>query len=108
MSFPRHGQYKPSGLMLLGDVPMHWERTALKYMGEYQNGYPFKPEDRAGQGLPIIRISQLSGDAEPNLYDGTLDDRVFVQDGDLLFSWSATIDSFIWTGGPAWLNQHIS
>jgi len=107
MSFPRHGQYKPSGLKLLGDVPMHWERTALKYMGEYQNGYPFKPEDRAGQGLPIIRISQLSGDTEPNLYDGTLDDRVFVQDGDLLFSWSATIDSFIWTGGPAWLNQHI-
>lgn len=107
MSFPRHGQYKPSGLKLLGDVPMHWERTALKYMGEYQNGYPFKPEDRAGQGLPIIRISQLSGDTEPNLYDGTLNDRVFVQDGDLLFSWSATIDSFIWTGGPAWLNQHI-
>jgi type I restriction enzyme S subunit len=107
MSFPRHGQYKPSGLKLLGDVPMHWERTALKYLGDYQNGYPFKPEDRADQGLPIIRISQLSGDTEPNLYDGTLDDRVFVQDGDLLFSWSATIDSFVWTGGPAWLNQHI-
>ena len=107
MSFPRHGQYKPSGLKLLGDVPMHWERTALKYMGEYQNGYPFKPEDRASQGLPIIRISQLSGDTGPNLYDGTLDDRVFVQEGDLLFSWSATIDSFIWTGGPGWLNQHI-
>ena len=107
MSFPRYGKYKPSGLTLLGDVPTHWSRTALKYMGEYQNGYPFKPEDRSGQGLPIIRISQLSGDSEPNLYDGELDDRVLVRDGDLLFSWSATIDSFIWHGGLAWLNQHI-
>ena len=25
----------------------------------------------------------------------------------MLFSWSATLDAFIWEGDEAWLNQHI-
>ena len=37
--------------------------------------------------------------------------RYRIDDGELLFSWSGnpdtSIDTFIWTGGPAWLNQHI-
>lgn len=92
---------------MIGDVPRHWRKTALKYLGNYQNGYPFKPEDWGSDGLPIIRISQLSGTAEPNYFAGVLEDRLRVEDGDLLFSWSATIDSFLWEGGSGWLNQHI-
>jgi type I restriction enzyme, S subunit len=107
MSFPRYPTYKPSGVEWLGEVPEHWNRTALKFLADYQNGYPFKPEDRGTEGLPIIRISQLTGDDEPAYYSGDLDERVKVRDGDLLFTWSATIDSFIWDKGEAWLNQHI-
>ena len=107
MSFPRYPTYKPSGVEWLGEVPEHWNRTALKFLADYQNGYPFKPEDRGTEGLPIIRISQLTGNDEPAYYSGDLDERVKVRDGDLLFTWSATIDSFIWDKGEAWLNQHI-
>jgi len=107
MSFPRYPAYKPSGVEWLGEVPEHWNRTALKFLADYQNGYPFKPEDRGQEGLPIIRISQLTGDDEPAYYSGNLDERVKVRYGDLLFTWSATIDSFIWDKGEAWLNQHI-
>ncbi len=107
MSFPRYPAYKPSGVEWLGEVPEHWNRTALKFLADYQNGYPFKPEDRGTEGLPIIRISQLTGNDEPAYYSGDLDERVKVRDGDLLFTWSATIDSFIWDKGEAWLNQHI-
>ena len=107
MSFPRYPAYKDSGVEWLGEVPEHWNRTALKFLADYQNGYPFKPEDRGQEGLPIIRISQLTGDDEPAYYSGNLDERVKVRDGDLLFTWSATIDSFIWDKGEAWLNQHI-
>ena len=98
---------KDSGVERLGEMPEHWNRTALKFVGDYQNGYPFKPEDRGTEGLPIIRISQLTGNDEPAYYSGDLDERVKVRDGDLLFTWSATIDSFIWDKGEAWLNQHI-
>jgi type I restriction enzyme S subunit len=107
MSFPRYPAYKPSDVEWLGEVPEHWNRSALKYLRDYQNGYPFKPEDRGEEGLPIIRISQLTGNDEPAYYSGDLDERVKVRDGDLLFTWSATIDSFIWDKGEAWLNQHI-
>jgi type I restriction enzyme S subunit len=30
-----------------------------------------------------------------------------VQDGDILVSWSATLDAFIWRGEEGVLNQHI-
>lgn len=107
MTIPKYADCVSSGLPMIGDVPRHWRKTALKYLGDYQNGYPFKPEDWGSEGLPIIRISQLSGTAEPNYFAGVLEDRVRVENGDLLFSWSATIDSFLWEGGTAWLNQHI-
>lgn len=96
-----------SGLILAPLTPRHWKKTALKYLAKYKNGYPFKPEDWGGVGLPIIRISQLTSDGEPNYFSGEIDEELKVVDGDLLFSWSATIDSYIWNGGPAWLNQHI-
>ncbi|MDO7904702.1 restriction endonuclease subunit S [Pseudomonas sp. K1(2024)] len=107
MSFPAYPVYKDSGVEWQGAVPADWPRSALKYLADYQNGYPFKPDDWGVEGLPIIRIAQLTGDSAPNYYAGELDDCVRVNDGDLLFSWSATIDSFIWSGGDAWLNQHI-
>ncbi|WP_018936633.1 restriction endonuclease subunit S [Thioalkalivibrio sp. ALJ24] len=107
MSFPKYPEYKDSGVEWLGEVPAHWNKTALKFLGDYFNGYPFKPEDRGEEGLPIIRIAQLTGESEPALFFGHIDERNKVNDGDLLFSWSATIDAFIWYGGDAWLNQHI-
>ena len=107
MSLRKHAEYKESGLPLTPIAPSHWSRTALKYLGNYQNGYPFKPEDRGEEGLPIIRISQLTSDDEPAYFKGELDQRVKVATGDLLFSWSATIDAYIWSRGDAWLNQHI-
>ena len=30
-----------------------------------------------------------------------------IDNGDILVSWSATLDAFVWQRGPAWLNQHI-
>jgi type I restriction enzyme S subunit len=107
MSIPRYIHRVDSGDPLIGSVPAHWNRSALKRLASYQNGFAFKPEDWADAGRPIIRIAQLTNDAEPNYFVGELDDRLRVSNGDLLFSWSATIDSFIWVKGEAWLNQHI-
>ncbi len=107
MSFPRYPAYKEGEDPMIGLVPEHWKKAALKHLADYQNGYPFKPDDWGDTGRPIIRIAQLTGDAEPDRYVGLVDERVAVYEGDLLFSWSATLDSFFWRGEPAWLNQHI-
>ncbi len=42
-----------------------------------------------------------------NYYDNDLEERYRVKDGDLLVSWSASLDAFIWDRGDAALNQHI-
>ncbi len=83
MSFPRYPAYKLSGVEWLGEVPAHWELTALKFLADYQNRYPFKPEERGEEGLPIIRISKLTGGDAPACYSGELDERVRVRDAGL-------------------------
>jgi type I restriction enzyme S subunit len=64
-------------------------------------------------GLPVVKIAELkNGVTSKTQFTNTnLGDRYRINDGDMLFSWSGnpdtSIDTFIWTGGPAWLNQHI-
>jgi type I restriction enzyme S subunit len=83
-------------------------KNALGEVAEFINGRAFKPSDWSSKGVPIIRIQNLTDStAVANRFDGTFDERHKVQNGDLLVSWSATLDVFIWDGGDAVLNQHI-
>lgn len=79
----------------------------IKHAANFLNGAAFKPSDWGDEGLPILRIAQLTGKPFDNFFDGTINRGHIIQDGDLLFSWSATIDAFIWDRGDAILNQHI-
>lgn len=78
----------------------------MKYAATFINGCAFKPEDWGNDGLPIVRIAQLTGGDFDNYFDGLVNTRHHIDSGDLLFAWSATLDSFIWQRGPAYLNQH--
>ena len=89
-------------------IPKSWEWCRVGTVAEYVNGLAFKPEDWETSGLPIIRIQNLTDYNKPlNYTTKKFDDKFKVENGDLLFSWSATLDSFIWKGQTAWLNQHI-
>jgi len=56
----------------------------------------------------IIRIQDLTQSrTAPNYYAGEANARHVVHPGDLLISWAATLDAFIWNGPEAVLNQHI-
>jgi len=79
----------------------------IKHAANFLNGAAFKPSDWGNDGLPILRIAQLTGKPFDNFFDGTINRGLIIRDGDLLFSWSATIDAFIWDRGTAILNQHI-
>jgi len=79
----------------------------MKYTARFINGAAFKPTDWGDDGKPIIRIAQLTGKDFDNYFKGAVNPRYYIEDNDLLFSWSATLDSFIWDRGPAILNQHI-
>ena len=85
--------------------------SEVKKLGDiasYINGYPFKPEDRGTEGLPIIRIQDLTGNAyDLGFYNGEYPERIEINDGDVLISWSASLGVYIWNRGKALLNQHI-
>ena len=90
------------------ETPSGWCKISMGQITDFINGLAFKPEDWEEQGLPIVRIQNLSNPYAPchkttKVFDG----KFKICKGDLLFSWSATLDSFIWEGGDAYLNQHI-
>lgn len=88
--------------------PATWKPHKLGDLAQYINGKAFKPEDWKPSGLPIIRIQNLTDRGKPfNYFDGEVESRYLITDGDHLISWSATLGSFIWNRGPAVLNQHI-
>ena len=74
----------------------------------YINGYAFKPQDWSDEGIPIIRIQDLTGNSyQANCYNGEYASKYEVNDGDVLISWSASLGVYIWHGEKAVLNQHI-
>jgi len=85
-----------------------WAPRSLFALADYINGYAFKPDDWGKEGLPIVRIEQLKNpDGPSDYYAGQLPPEVVIDDGDLIFSWSASLFLRIWTHGRAALNQHL-
>lgn len=101
--------YKDSGIAWIGEIPGDWEVSKMKNIGTYINGYAFKPTDWQNSGKPIIRIQDLTGSiSNSNYYNGDLEEKYLVKKGDILVSWAATLDAFIWEKEEeGWLNQHI-
>ena len=91
-----------------GKVPHGWCMTKVGYVAEYTNGRAFKPEEWETEGLPIIRIQNLNdAQAGYNRSNEEFELKYRIQNGDLLFAWAASLGTYIWNGGNAWLNQHI-
>lgn len=101
-------EMKDSGIEWIGKIPKDWYVSKLKYIGEYINGYAFKPEQWGDTGKRIIRIQDLTGSNDkPNYFEGVIDGKYNVCNGDILVSWAATLAAFIWNKGDGVLNQHI-
>ena len=89
-------------------LPSSWSVKTVGEIGSYLNGFAFKPEQWGAEGLPIIRIQNLNNMAKPfNYYDGNVPDKYRITNGDILVSWSASLGTYRWNRGNAWLNQHI-
>jgi len=94
------------------ELPNSWEILKLREVATYINGKAFKPSEWSKEGLPIIRIQNLNQKkSEFNYCNFSVDDKYYVNKGDLLFAWSGTPDTsfgaHIWLGERAVLNQHI-
>ena len=94
----------------LGHIPKGWEVRSLDKTAQYLNGLAlqkYPPGD--GPTLPVIKIAQLrKGDSVGSDRCNTeLPANYIIQDGDVLFSWSGSLEVELWCGGPGALNQHL-
>lgn len=94
----------------IGEIPVHWEVKGLDQLARFLNGlalqkYP-PEEDRS---LPVIKIAQLRAchTKGADRASADLPSDYIVQDGDILFSWSGSLECVRWAGGPGALNQHL-
>jgi type I restriction enzyme S subunit len=95
--------------------PEGWQSESVLKQANWINGAAYKNMHfvEAKDGLPVVKIAELkNGVTSQTRFTNTdLGGRYRIDDGEMLFSWSGnpdtSIDTFIWTGGPAWLNQHI-
>lgn len=92
----------------MSSLPLGWDERSLIELGNYVNGFAFKPENWSEDGLPIVRIAQITGTSTTwDHFPGVLSNTFRIDSGDLIFSWSGTLAVVRWSGGPAWLNQHL-
>lgn len=63
---------RPSGIDWIGDIPEHWTKCRLKFIGSARNGLTYSPSDVKDSGKLVIRSSNIQ-DAKLNY-----DDCVFV------------------------------
>ena len=100
--------FKPCDTSHYENLPQGWTISTVGEVATYINGRAFKPSEWEQNGLPIIRIQNLNdSDAPYNYSSATYETKYLVKDGDLLFAWAASLGTYIWNGGNAWLNQHI-
>ena len=94
----------------LGEVPQGWEVKSLDEIARFLNGLAlqkYPPVD--GRSLPVIKIAQLraGNTIGADCASADLDADYVVKDGDILFSWSGSLECVLWAGGEGALNQHL-
>jgi type I restriction enzyme, S subunit len=87
-----HAPMKPSGIEWLGDVPEHWEVSALKFHLSTINGFGFSSSDFCDDGIPLIRAGNIKNKSltQPEIFlrKDVIDKypRVILASGDIVIS----------------------
>ena len=83
----------------------------MKPLGELcsiQNGFAFKSKLFGDDGMPLIRIRDLSNGFETQTrYSGEYDENFVVNAGDVLVGMDGEFRCYEWKGEPALLNQRV-
>ncbi|MDA3799752.1 MAG: restriction endonuclease subunit S [Kiritimatiellae bacterium] len=99
----------------MGWIPEGWVTQSVYDMANFINGAAYKGKDFSvsAEALPVIKIAEIKGGitAQTKFTEINKGDKYIINDGDILLSWSGnpdtSIDTFIWTSGKGYLNQHI-
>ena len=94
----------------LGEIPKSWKIQSLADIANYLNGLALQKFPPKGKDdLPVIKIAQLrKGNVQKaDMASNVIQEKYIVKNGDVLFSWSGSLEVEIWGGGIGALNQHL-
>jgi type I restriction enzyme S subunit len=92
------------------EIPESWCCGSLLDIAIYTNGIAcqkFRPTN--SNMLPVIKIREMHDgiNNDTEYVKSDIPESVRVYDGDVLFSWSASLEVMLWAYGNGGLNQHI-
>lgn len=95
----------------IGEIPRGWIVKSLDQIADFLNGLALQnylPSSNDDY-LPIIKIAELRrGMTELSGRASTqIEKKYIVEDGDVIFSWSGSLEVLVWCGGRGALNQHL-
>ena len=110
--------YKSSGgkmvynEQLKREIPEGWGVDSLWNIATFYNGLAmqkFRPASETAESLPVIKIREMFSGFSKDTEKASIDipKEAIVESGDILFSWSATLEVIFWGGEKGALNQHI-
>ena len=92
-------------------IPNFWGCDNLYRIADYVNGLACQKHHPVNgeEALPVIKIKEMHDGitADTELVSANIPSKNIVQPGDILFSWSASLEIAFWFGCTAGLNQHI-
>ncbi len=94
----------------LGEIPKGWGVGGLDSIATFRNGLALQKFPPVGaDSLPVIKIAQLRAGHSigADRASASLPSEYVVVPGDVLFSWSGSLECRIWTEGSGALNQHL-
>lgn len=93
------------------EIPEGWKVGNLYEIADYNNGIACqKYYAKDGESkMPVIKIGEMHDGITNNTeyVIESIPSKAIIDDGSILFSWSATLEIMLWTGGHCGLNQHI-
>ena len=94
------------------EIPEGWGVDSLWNIANFYNGLAmqkYRPDTNGADYLPVIKIREMMNGFSKDTEKARLDipTEAVVERGDILFSWSATLEVIIWGKEKGALNQHI-
>lgn len=85
-----------------------WQEHPFKDVCTFVNGRAYKQDELLTSGkYPVLRVGNLFTKSEWYYSDLELTGEKYIDNGDLIYAWSASFGPQIWTGGKVIYHYHI-
>ena len=104
--FPKKGKKNPE--IRFSGFTDDWEQRKLGEVAKFINGRAYSQDELLNNGkYKVLRVGNFYTNDSWYYSDMELDDKYYAENGDLLYTWSATFGPHIWHGDKVIYHYHI-